>query len=198
MTVELLPAPRQARNRRRKYLLDGGYQIKYSLWLAALGAGGVLLVGGLAWQVLQEAASSPAEVLPVASETLLWLTGLGALGLALVLGLFGFMLTHRVAGPVQVMSLYVTTLAAGRYPRMRPLRKGDELRPFFDRFRVAVDRIREREAEEARLLAEALQALSPLATTTESRAMLEALAELHERKRQTLDNPPEGPHQAAA
>jgi signal transduction histidine kinase len=123
---------------------------------------------------------------------LLWLAGVGALGMAGVLALFGLLLTHRVAGPIHVMGLYIATLAAGRYPRMRPLRKKDELRGFFDRLSEAVDRIREREAEEVRLLSEVITALEPLATTLESQAALSILTSLQARKRQATEGPTSG------
>ena len=114
------------------------------------------------------------------------------MGMAGVLALFGLLLTHRVAGPIHVMGLYIATLAAGRYPRMRPLRKKDELRGFFDRLSEAVDRIREREAEEVRLLSEVITALEPLATTLESQAALSILTSLQARKRQATEGPTSG------
>jgi hypothetical protein len=179
---------------RRNYLLDRGFQLKYIVRLALLGGSGVALVGGLAYRVHAAAmAHGPApQALDSSGRTLLLLAVLGTLGSALLLGLFGLVLTHRVAGPVHVMSLYMAALAAGRYPRLRPLRKKDELRGFFERFSEAVDRIRGREAEEARLLAEALSALEPLATTPEARAALSHLAALQQRKRQAIEGASSG------
>ncbi|HYO59011.1 signal protein [Archangium sp.] len=179
---------------RRKYLLDAGFQFRYMFRLAALGGGGVLLVGLLTYRVHKAAVDSGASPLALATsgETMLWLTGLGALAIAGLLALFGLVITHRVAGPVYVMSLYIATLAAGRYPRMRPLRKKDELRGFFDRFSEAVDRIREREAEEARLLSEVIETLEPLATTEETRAALSILGSIRARKRQATEGPTAG------
>ncbi|MFL5357322.1 signal protein [Archangium sp.] len=179
---------------RRKYLLDAGFQLRYMLRLAALGGGGVMLVGVLAYRTHRAAVESGASPVALAAsgETMLWLTGLGALAMAGLLALFGLVLTHRVAGPVYVMSLYIATLAAGRYPRMRPLRQKDELRGFFDRLSEAVDRIREREAEEARLLSEVIEALQPLATTEETQAALSILGSLRARKRQASEGPTAG------
>lgn len=179
---------------RRKYLLDAGFQLRYMLRLAALGGGGVMLVGVLAWRAHRAAVESGASPVALAAsgETMLWLTGLGALAVAGLLALFGLVLTHRVAGPVYVMSLYIATLAAGRYPRMRPLRQKDELRGFFDRLSEAVDRIREREAEEARLLSEVIETLQPLATTQETQAALSILGSLRARKRQATEGPTSG------
>jgi hypothetical protein len=192
MSVDTQPST-HPRVVRRKYLLDAGFQLRYILRLAALGGGGVLLLGVLAYRVHMSVMHNPTPTAVVSSgETLLWLTGLGALGIAGVLALFGLLLTHRVAGPVYVMSLYIATLAAGRYPRMRPLRQKDELRGFFDRFSEAVDRIREREAEEARLLAEVIDTLGPLATTQETQAALSILGSIRARKRQAIEGPTSG------
>ena len=185
-------APRRPGYGRRTYLLDREFQLKYILLLSSLGAGGMLVLGLLAHRVhaTEEAAQ--------AGTTLLWLTGLGVVGLAVTLGLFGLVLTHRVAGPVHVMSLYMAALAAGRYPRLRPLRKKDELRSFFDRFGEAVERIRQREAEEAHAIAEGMEAFCPLASTEQAREALRTLESLHGRKRQAVEASPSGTFKSIA
>ncbi|QRK08974.1 signal protein [Archangium violaceum] len=193
MSVDTQPSTRP-HVMRRKYLIDTGFQLRYMLRLAALGGGGVMLVGVLAYRAHREAVESGAspEALAAGGETMLWLIGLGALLMAGLMALLGLVLTHRVAGPIHVMSLYIATLAAGRYPRMRPLRKKDELLGFFNRFSEAVDRIREREAEEARLLAEVIEALRPLATTQDAQAALSILGSIRARKRQAIEGPTSG------
>jgi len=189
MTADQVPGARPAPFRRRTVLLDRGFQLRYSLLLATLGAAAVALLGALAYQVHASAAGSePSAQMSAAGQTLLWLTVVAALGTAVVLGLFGLLLTHRVAGPVHVMGLYMAALAAGRYPRLRPLRKGDELRQFFERFREAVDRIRSREADEARALSHVLAALAPIAVSPEAREALATLEALHARKRQAAES----------
>lgn len=179
---------------RRQYLLDAGFQLRYMFRLAVLGGGGVLLMGALSWWVhraaLREGASP--EALAASGDTLLWLTLLGTVGMGALLALFGLVLTHRVAGPVYVMNLYLSTLAAGRYPHMRALRQKDELRGLFDHFRQVVDRIREREAEEVRLLTEVIEVLEPSATTEDTRAALRILGSLRARKRQASEGPAAG------
>ena len=179
---------------RRTYILDREFQLKYILLLAGIGAGSLGLFGVLAHRIHVSAVASGVD----GGETLLWLTGLGTVGAAVALGLFGLLFTHRVAGPVHVMSLYVAALAAGRYPRLRPLRKGDELKRFFERFSEAFDRIRQREADEAHALEAAMAALKPVATTPESRAALETLSALYTRKRQAVDNPTGGTFKSVA
>ncbi|MBF5043654.1 HAMP domain-containing protein [Aggregicoccus sp. 17bor-14] len=191
MTSDPSAGPRAAPHRRRTLLLDRSFQLRYSLLLATLGAAAVTLFGALAYQVHASAMAATvggaAGEVSTGGQTLLWLTVVGALGTAVVLGLFGLLLTHRVAGPVHVMGLYMAALAAGRYPRLRPLRKRDELRSFFERFREAVDRIRAREADEARALGHVLGALAPIAVSPEAREALATLESLHARKRQAAE-----------
>ncbi|CAM4061026.1 signal protein [Corallococcus sp. ZKHCc1 1396] len=168
---------------RRTYLLDREFQLKYILLLTGMGAGSMLLFGVLAHQGLRMSTEGGLS----GEETLWWLTGAATVGMGIALGLFGLLFTHRVAGPVHVMSLYVAALAAGRYPRLRPLRRKDELRAFFGRFSEAVDRIRQREADEALALEQALSVLKALGTTPEAREALATLESLRARKRQAVD-----------
>lgn len=174
--------PAAARHGRRTYLLDRDFQLRYTLAAALLGALCTGCVGLLAWAVHRRAGvlGEPAEV---SGATLLLLAGAGALGAGAVLGLFGLLFTHRVAGPVHVMNLYVAALAAGHYPRLRPLRKRDALQAFFARFSEAVERIRAREAEEAEALGRALTVVGPLlAHEPAARGALEALEGVRRRK----------------
>src|SRR5688572_30475045 len=173
--------------RRRTYLIDREFQLKYIFMLAAIGAGSLGLFGAMAWWAHTTALEAGSAAEGVAGITILWLTGLGVVGTAVALGLFGLVFTHRVAGPVYVMNLYVEALAAGHYPKLRPLRRYDELKKFFDRFSHAVGRIRAREAEEAQTLSHAMSAFQPLAATEEARAALKSLEELLSRKREAVD-----------
>ncbi|XXF79446.1 signal protein [Myxococcaceae bacterium GXIMD 01537] len=191
-------APQRTHPGRRTYLLDREFQLKYILLLASIGAAGTGLFGALAYRVHRGALAAAGLEGGGSGTTLLWLAGLAVLGMGAALGLFGLVFTHRVAGPVHVMSLYMAALAAGRYPRLRPLRQRDELRRFFERFGEAVDRIRQREAEEARLLGEALAALGPLATTAQARGALQALEALQARKSQAIETTPSGAFKSLA
>lgn len=180
--------------KRRTYLIDRPFQLKYIFMLASIGAGSIGLFGVLVWWAHTAALEAGSGSEGFAGMTILWLTVLAVVGTAVALGLFGLVFTHRVAGPVHVMNLYVEALAAGHYPRLRPLRKYDELKKFFDRFSHAVERIRSREADEAQTLARALAVFQPLATSEEARAALQELEELHSRKREAVDKPVSGRH----
>lgn len=143
---------------RRAFLVDRGFQLKYALLMAGAGAL-VALIFGL-WlhqahaQAIEVAGLDPAvqaELTRGDRQLLAAFAGIAAL-LALALGLLGVVMTHRVAGPVFVMGHYVSVLARGAFPRMRTLRKTDELRSFFQVFIDAVGRLKERELRHVELL----------------------------------------------
>jgi hypothetical protein len=143
---------------RRVYLVDRAFQLKYALLMAGAGAL-VAVIFGL-WlhqahaQVLEVVGLDPAlreELARGDRQLLVAFAGIAAL-LAVALGLLGIVMTHRVAGPVSVMGHYVDVLARGAFPRMRTLRKTDELRSFFEVFIEAVDRLKLRERTHVELL----------------------------------------------
>lgn len=48
--------------------------------------------------------------------------------------------THKIAGPLYVMQKYMNELKNGRNPTIRPLRKRDELKAFYDDFTKLIDK----------------------------------------------------------
>jgi len=154
---------------RRNFLLDRGFQLKYALFMAGAGLAVALVFGFWLHQAHAQATSllSPdAETrsLIERSDTLL----LGAFaGIALLraaaLGLLGVVITHRVAGPVFVMGHYLSVLAQGRFPRMRTLRRSDELKAFFRVFIEAVETMKRRESAHVAMLEDALARMRPAA-----------------------------------
>ena len=201
---------------RRTYLVDRSFQLKYSATLGVVAAGISGLFGGMMFLAQAQARAGfdayflrfgskmPDELQLQLSEidTTLWmLLAATVVLMAVALSLFGVLVTHRVAGPVHVMSHYISVLARGRYPMMRPLRKADELKGFFERFSQAVEALRQRDAGEADQLDEALVLLSPLAMSPEAQAAVEALKAMRDRKRDATDritvskDPRQGPGQ---
>jgi len=182
-----------AGHHRRAYLVDRRFQLKYALLMAGAGVVLALLFGFWVYQVHVQAM----ELVPLDAETralvahgdrllLLVLLGISAL-MAVALALLGIVMTHRVAGPIFVMGHYMTVLGQGRYPRMRTLRKADELRGFFQIFLSAVGAMKTREARHAALLedvAARLRAAAPRAP--ELQAAAEALEEAARERRQAL------------
>jgi hypothetical protein len=186
---------------RRTFVVDRGFQLKYTLMLAITGAVISAVFGCLMYAAHVEArrtVESYRTLVPSAwlkiqlsqgETTMLWLVAGVTVMMAAALGLFGVLITHRVAGPIYVMSNYMAVLGNGRFPRMRPLRKNDELKHFFDRFHEAVEMLKKRETDEAAQLQEIIAQLTPLATTPEAQAALLTLRTLQERKAASIAGP---------
>jgi hypothetical protein len=190
---------------RRTYLIDRGFQLKYTVSLVAAGALISFLFGSLAYladvdvqrnlteELLRAGGGADPSVIArltkESASTLLVLIGGVALLMALALGLVGVLITHRVAGPIYVISNYVLALSEGRYPNFRPLRKNDELRTFFDRFRSAVEAMRKRERDEVTVIAECVDRLRATGSGAQTKEIAAALASLVERKRAFTGQP---------
>lgn len=192
--AEAFAAPAaKSEGHRRRYLVDRGFQLKYAILMALAGLV-VACVFGL-W--LHQAHAQATSLLAPDPETralversdrlLLAAFAAIALLLAAALGLLGVVVTHRVAGPVFVMGHYLQVLAQGRFPRMRTLRRSDELKAFFHIFIDAVDGMKVREAKHAALLEEAVQRMrAALGRNPELGPAIDALAAAARERRAAL------------
>ncbi|HXN40771.1 MAG TPA: signal protein [Myxococcaceae bacterium] len=190
---------------RRTYLIDRGFQLKYTVSLVVAGAVISILFGSLAYladvDVQRNLAdeliragggadpSVVARLMKESASTLLVLISGVALVMGLALGLVGVLITHRVAGPIYVISNYMLALSEGRYPNFRPLRKNDELKTFFDRFRSAVEAMRRRELDEVAMIAECVDRLRATGSGGQIKEIAAALASVVERKRAFTGQP---------
>ncbi|HEX9242443.1 MAG TPA: hypothetical protein VF875_08390 [Anaeromyxobacter sp.] len=148
---------------RRQYLVDRGFQVKYALLMAVAG----LVVAAVFGLWIHQAHAQATALLAPDAETralversdrlLLGAFVAIAVLLAAALGLLGVVITHRVAGPVFVMGHYLRVLADGRFPRMRTLRRSDELKTFFRAFLDAIDAMKVREARHTAVLEDAVR-----------------------------------------
>ena len=187
------PTGSAAAYQRRVYLVDRAFQIKYSLLLVAAGLAVALAFGLWIWQahlhVSELAAVDPAirPLIEASDRNLLVIfVGIAAL-MAGSLGLVGILITHRVAGPIFVMGHYMSVLATGRYPRMRTLRRRDELKGFFQNFIEAVATLKQREARHATVLEEAVERMRAAAAEAPGLApAIEALESAARERRQAL------------
>ncbi|HTN52276.1 MAG TPA: hypothetical protein VML50_07735 [Anaeromyxobacter sp.] len=167
---------------RRRFLVDRRFQLKYALLMAGAG----LVVAGVFGLWLHQAHAQAIALLSPDGETraliersdalLLAAFAAIALLLAAALGLLGVVITHRVAGPVFVMGHYLSVLAQGRFPRMRTLRRSDELKAFFRVFIDAVESMKKREAREVAMLEDAVARMrTAVARTPELQPAIVAL-----------------------
>lgn len=77
--------------------------------------------------------------------------------MAAAFGVWSVILTHRMGGPMHVIEGYLAELTAGRFPRMRALRKRDEFREFYESFQNAIGAIKRGKQAELTRLTEALK-----------------------------------------
>jgi hypothetical protein len=176
---------------RRRYLVDRGFQLKYALLMAAAG----LVVAAVFGVWLHQAHAQATALLSPDPETralversdrlLLGAFVAIAFLLSAALGLLGVVITHRVAGPVFVMGHYLHVLAEGRFPRMRTLRRSDELKVFFQTFLDAVDAMKVREARHAAVLEDAVRRMRAAAAPDLAPA-IDALARAAQERRAAL------------
>jgi len=178
---------------RRRYLVDRGFQLKYALLMALAG----LVVAAVFGVWLHQAHVQATALLSPDPETralversdrlLLGAFAAISLLLAAALGLLGVVITHRVAGPVFVMGHYLQVLAQGRFPRMRTLRRSDELKTFFHTFIDAVDAMKVREARHTAVLEDAVRRMrAAAAAAPELSPAIEALSRAAQERRAAL------------
>lgn len=175
--------------RRRQYIVDRSFQLKYTGLIMLVGGVIAAVFTGWMWdahrtntEALALDSVLKAEVLAV-DQHLAWLYVSVSLLMMAALGLLGVLITHRVAGPAFVMNRYLGVLADGAYPNLRPLRKRDELKDFFAAFERAVESLRERDRSEAEALDEALAKLEEGQAPPE---VVSALKAIRDRKRQAV------------
>jgi hypothetical protein len=180
--------------RRRQYIVDRSFQIKYTLLIALIGGVISAVFGAWMWdstrtasellvlgdipggELLREQIRADQAHLPY-----LYI-GITCLMMA-ALGLLGVLITHRVAGPAFVMGRYLGVVADGAYPSLRPLRRRDELKDFFDAFERAVVTLKERDRSEADALEEVIHKLEGVGA---SKDQIEVLKRIRDRKRESV------------
>lgn len=176
-------------HKRRTYLVDRSFQLKYALILAGWGVLLSVLFGLWIWQAHEHVADLAfrARSVPGTVERtdrlLLWMVVAIAALSAVALGLVGFLMSYRIAGPVYVMGRDLRLLAQGHFPERRSLRKGDELKALFELFRHAVEALRSREERRTAMLEEVLADLRAAPRSAEIARAIEALeAEVRDRR----------------
>jgi methyl-accepting chemotaxis protein len=80
-------------------------------------------------------------------------------GLVVILSLYLILMTHKVAGPLYKTSIYFDRMAQGRLSVVTPLRRGDMLQDFFEKFKDMHDVVRQRAIDDVDAMEKALAAL---------------------------------------
>jgi len=147
---------------RRNYLIDPGFQwkqaglIALAVFLFSTTISTVLY--GVLHQQARQLATNPAGYQP---ETTLVMVcfGLGFSALtAGGVGLWSILMTHRICGPLFVIKRYLTQIAEGRLPALRPLRRRDEFKDLYEAFDLALQSLRAKKQRELSQVNAALEA----------------------------------------
>ena len=161
----------ERRRHLRNYILDKRLQLRYVGAVALVSAALCGVLGWLIWQqqveasnaVLSSVAASdylPPEVRTEVSARLrssdlefVLVMAAVCLGLITVLSLFLVILTHKVAGPLYKIGQYLDEIHGGQLPVMHELRRWDEFKRFFEKFRRMIEALRIRAGHEAEVFA---------------------------------------------
>jgi methyl-accepting chemotaxis protein len=148
--------------RRKQFLINKAFQIKYTVIIAVIGIVIAVLWGTLFYKASKENSqqmlmlvqvdpnlSSMTDIIKdkLAREDNKIMLYLVAFVIAIFLSLviWGILITHRIAGPIFIISRYVDSITDGKIPETRPLRKKDELKEFFEKFNKMLESLKERE-----------------------------------------------------
>jgi methyl-accepting chemotaxis protein len=185
----------------RNYIIDKRLQLRYVGLVALASAALCGLLGWLIWQQQTEASTAVQHSLASidyltpedkalvvghmqSSDLNFVLVMFGVcLGLIAVLSMFLIVLTHKAAGPLYKAGIYFDEIAAGRLPVVHDLRRGDEFKRFFEKFKRMTEVLRQRAGEEARTFG-AFAAACERAGVGGAGPLGHALEELEELKRE--------------
>ncbi len=193
--------------RRKQFLINRAFQIKYTVIIAVIGIIIAVLWGTLFYKASKENSqqmlmlvqmdpnlSSMTDIIKekLAAEDSKIMLYLIAFVVAIFLSLviWGILITHRIAGPIFIISRYVDSIADGKIPETRPLRKKDELKEFFDKFSRMIEALKERENVDIVVINDVLKTLEVIKDTlpAERKAEIEReigeLGKIIERKRE--------------
>lgn len=148
--------------RRKQFLLNRAFQIKYTVIIAIIGMIIAILWGTLFYKASKENSeqmlmlvkmepnlSSMSDIIKdkLDSEDNRIMIYLIAFVIAIFFSLiiWGILITHRIAGPIFIISRYIDSITEGKIPETRPLRKKDELKEFFDKFNRMLSALKDRE-----------------------------------------------------
>lgn len=156
--------PSRPQARRRVRIINPAFQWKYTAVIIVAVFFLCTMLGTVLYGVLFQQARArlidPTSSNPWENTmVLMGASGAFAVVVAAALGIWSVIMTHRICGPIYVMEGYLTSLAQGRFPRRRPLRKKDEFKEFYDLFWRAIEAMKDQRQNELHRLSEVLKAL---------------------------------------
>lgn len=153
-------APRTHKRKLRNYLLNRGVQLRFTALMVGLSA---LLTSGLGyyWYAEVQKASDvvrasamatlsdagikqlDAELAAADFKRLMLLIAFGV-AFALLMAAYGIVMTHKYAGPIFKMGRHMDDIANNRVYELWDLRRGDQLKDFFIKFKAMHAALRQR------------------------------------------------------
>lgn len=105
-----------------------------------------------------------------------------ATGVLLSAGLFvyGLKMTHKVAGPLYKITTYFDKVKDGRFEKVHPLRRGDQLVEFYEHFREAHEALRHRQEADVQRLREVVASAESAGLARKSPGVAAALEDLRQ------------------
>ena len=171
----------------KNFLLDKRFQLKYTLAVVIISTAISAGLGYFLYEAHRETSqvsslddpdldgALAAELASEDRKVLFSLAGfLGALVVAL--GILGIIATHKISGPAYAMRRNLSIVADGGIPRMRALRKGDELVSVAEEMMRMCDSLRaldEKDIQRIKAAMEAMEAGKPEEAKTSLQEMIE-------------------------
>jgi predicted transcriptional regulator len=169
-------ASQRYKRRLSNYLIDKKLQLRYILVVTILSG---IIAGSLGFMIYDQRSQSTQSIeddleeIIQNKEDIKSITGdyqdedrmlvykmVGAgVGLVVILSLYLVIMTHKVAGPLFKTSIYFDRMAAGRLTVVTPLRRGDMLQDFFEKFKDMHDAVRQRAIDDVAKMEEAVKTL---------------------------------------
>lgn len=210
-TASVAGARRKPYKRRfSNYLLNKSLQLRYMAFVAVLSAILSSTLGYMIWKQESIASSTivdavgrtlcdtPEECEELKAEiggelssrdtNLVWRMVAIGVGLVVVLVLYLLIMTHKVAGPLYKVSMYFDRMAEGQLSEVYPLRKGDMLQDFYNKFKEMHEAVRARHQRDNELVSRFIKACDDAGVERQGElgTRLDELEEHHKNRTEAL------------
>lgn len=150
--------------RRRLFFINPAFQWKYTLTIGLVVFCTTSVISTVLYTILHEQArmrvmQPHSYVANVTSVVLISAIVLSAIT-AGALSFWCIVATHRICGPIFVLQRYMSQLAAGQIPTLRPLRKKDEFKDLYAVCSRAVESLKTMRRTELMVIGQAREALN--------------------------------------
>ncbi len=175
-------------SRRRTFLVDRRFQLKYTFIIVFVGVAVSTLLGYFIYRLTLENTKilmldpeMQDKVSMFDTAVIFYFVGFVVL-MALVLFIWGIVITHRVAGPIFIVSRFLRQIADNLVPPDRQLRKRDEFQEFFDTYTAMVNSLKKQHRDECECLTRCVVQLSEIGQEKAS-TVAQELNQLVEKKK---------------